>query len=327
MENRLTVRRMDVRTARLRTHVRTTGPDDGTPVLLVHGNVSSSVFWEDLMGRMPASYLCIAPDLRGYGDTEDRLVDATRGVADWVDDLLALLDSLDLNRVHVVGHSLGGVVSFGLVAAASSRLESVTLVATGPPCGFGGVHPDGSPLTPDFAGSGAGLLSPAFVRRLAAGDRGLDDPASSPREIMRQRYFRPPFIPASEEALLDGMLSTRCGDGRYPGDVLPSPHAPGFAPGPRGPVNAISGFGCRGLTDAFLAATPRPPVLWVRGAHDVIVADQPTQPMVDQIRTALEAWGARGGSWRELALETGHTPYLEAPEAFLEALLSNLDAR
>ena len=72
--------------------VRVAGPPDGTPVLLIHGNCSSAAFWEPLVRRLPPTLRVVAPDLRGYGDTETAPVDATRGLRDFADDVAALLD-------------------------------------------------------------------------------------------------------------------------------------------------------------------------------------------------------------------------------------------
>src|SRR5690606_11003624 len=118
-----------VETPRLTMHVLTSGPDDGTPVLLIHGNASSNTFWEEVMLALPAGFRAIAPDLRGYGSTDDVLIDATQGVGDWVEDLLALRKTLGIERYHVAGHSLGGAVLWGLIAADSSSILSATLVA------------------------------------------------------------------------------------------------------------------------------------------------------------------------------------------------------
>src|SRR5271157_2834771 len=61
---------------------------DGTvPVLFVHGNVSSSLFWQPMMLALPETFRPLAIDLRGFGDSDDEPVDATRGVRDFSDDL------------------------------------------------------------------------------------------------------------------------------------------------------------------------------------------------------------------------------------------------
>ena len=70
-------------------------------MLFIHGNASSATFWEQTMLELPASYCAIAPDLRGYGDTEDKLIDATRGFGDWVDDLFGFADALGIGRFHL----------------------------------------------------------------------------------------------------------------------------------------------------------------------------------------------------------------------------------
>jgi len=80
-----------VATSRIQMHVLSSGPETGEPVLFIHGNASSATFWEETMLALPDGFRAIAPDLRGYGETEDLLIDATRGCGDWVDDLLALL--------------------------------------------------------------------------------------------------------------------------------------------------------------------------------------------------------------------------------------------
>jgi len=60
-------------------------------------------------------------------------------------------------------------------------------------------------------------------------------------------------------------------DGTYPGNMEPSRHWPGVAPGTRGMNNALSGRYCN-LT-GLIEVSPRPPILWIRGAEDQIVSD------------------------------------------------------
>src|SRR5690349_11548518 len=81
-----------VTTPRLRTHILTSGHGDGPPVVFIHGNASASRFWEETMLALPPGTRAIAVDLRGYGDSEDKPVDATRGMRDFSDDLAAVLD-------------------------------------------------------------------------------------------------------------------------------------------------------------------------------------------------------------------------------------------
>jgi pimeloyl-ACP methyl ester carboxylesterase len=97
----LTARR--VPTKRLTVNVLEVDGAAGEPVLFVHGNVSSSLFWQPTMLALPAGFRPLAVDLRGFGDTDPEPVDATRGLDDFADDLAALLAALGLPPVHLVG--------------------------------------------------------------------------------------------------------------------------------------------------------------------------------------------------------------------------------
>mgnify|MGYP003790709009 CR=1 FL=1 len=99
------------------------GPADGQPVLFIHGNCSSAAFWDPLWRRLPDSYFVVAPDLRGYGGTEAAPVDATRGLADFADDVAAVLDAVAPGvRPVVVGHSMGGGVALQFAIANPDRV-------------------------------------------------------------------------------------------------------------------------------------------------------------------------------------------------------------
>jgi pimeloyl-ACP methyl ester carboxylesterase len=330
--------------------VRVAGPPDGLPVLLVHGNCSSSAFWEPLIRRLPATLRVVAPDLRGYGDTETAPVDATRGLRDFADDVAALLDSPGLfaagARPVVVGHSLGGGVAMRLLVDHPDRVAGLLLAAPVSPYGFGGTRDlDGTPTTPDFAGTGGGTANPDFVARLAVDDRGTDGP-TSPRNVLRATYVADPAsLGEDEDLLLDSMLSTATGDDNYPGTASPSENWPGTAPGHRGVLNALAPAHFR-IADELVAVVDKPPVVWVRGDADVIVsdtslfdlaylgslgavpgwpgeADCPAQPMVGQTREVLERYAAAGGAYREVVLPgCGHTPHLERPPEFVAELLA-----
>jgi pimeloyl-ACP methyl ester carboxylesterase len=215
---------------------------------------------------------------------------------------------------------------------------TLTLVDTVSPYGYSGSKDvDGTPCYDDGAPAGAGSVNPEFVRLMGEKERGLDNP-TSPRNVLRQFYVKPPFIPAREEELVSSMLALRVGEDWYPGDAVPSPHWPTVAPGTKGIVNAFS----RLYFDASAIAEiqPKPPVLWIRGADDTIVANTafwdiaalgalgfvpgwpgadecPPQPMIDQIRAVLERYAANGGRYREEVIaDAGHSPFLEKPELF-----------
>ena len=109
------VRSKSADTSRLRTHYLESGPEDGIPVVLIHGNLASARFFDQLMAGAPERYRMIAPDMRSFGDSEPKPIDATRGLRDWADDTLALVRALNIERpVHLVGWSTGGEVALAL---------------------------------------------------------------------------------------------------------------------------------------------------------------------------------------------------------------------
>lgn len=331
-----------VDTDRIRIHILSTGPDDGIPVIFYHGNASSATFWEDIMLRLPDSYRGIAPDLRGYGDTEDLLIDATRGLGDWVDDHMGMIRVLGIDKYHLVGHSLGGTLVFNLVAEDSENILSATLVNPGSPYGFGGTKDvEGTPTYDDYAGSGGGIVNPDFPKLIQANDRSTDNPQASPRVVMNTFYWKPPFVPEREEDLLSSLLTEKIGDKKYPGDFVPSENWPNVAPGEFGAINATSPKYVGDSVELFVNVQPKPPILWVRGDSDQIVSDNslfdfgtlgkmnlvpgwpgedvyPPQPMVSQTRHVLDLYEQKGGEVQEAVIEdTAHTPYIEKPDEFM----------
>lgn len=328
---------MRITTPRLTQHVRTVDGRTGEPVLFVHGNVSSGAFWRDTMAAMPGGFRPFAVDLRGFGETDSLPVDATRGLRDFSDDLIELVEALELAPVHLVGWSMGGGVVLQLLRDRPAAVRSVTLVNPVSPYGFGGTEgPDGRLTHPDGTGSGAGSANPDFVARLAAGDLS-DEAPTSPRSVFRAAYVKNP-VP-DEDFYVRAMLTTRTGEGNYPGDAVTSDAWPHVAPGKTGVLNTMAPTRFR--LDDLHEIDPKPPILWIRGADDRIVSDTslsdlahlgalgvlpgspgtPAQPMVTQTRAVLD----RYGRYREEVLaDCGHSPHLEHPDTFVSLLAGHL---
>ena len=76
---------------RITTRVLFSGSDGGVPVLFLHGNLSSATWWEEVMVALPDGFQGIAPDQRGFGDSDiEKKIDARRGMGDLADDAAAL---------------------------------------------------------------------------------------------------------------------------------------------------------------------------------------------------------------------------------------------
>jgi pimeloyl-ACP methyl ester carboxylesterase len=341
------IQAQQVPTSRVRTNVLSrAGQSTGDPVVLVHGNISSALFFQELLLALPWEFRGLAPDLRGFGGTEPAPIDATRNLGDFADDLAALASALGIPSAHYVGWSMGGVTVLQLLIEHPELVRSLTLIDPVSPYGYGGTKGvDGALVSPDGAGSGGGAANPDFVRRLREGDRGDADP-NSPRNVMNAYYFKPPFRSRLEETFVDSMLMTRVGDDFYPGDMRPSEHWPNVAPGNRGVLNTMAAGRLR--LDGIATVSPKPPILWVRGDSDLIVSDQsplefgtlgslgyvpgwpgpdvaPPQPMVSQMRAVLQRYQDAGGSVTEEVIENaGHSPFVEQPGPFHSVFFAHL---
>lgn len=337
-----------------RVHVLAGGDRHGPVVCLVHGNLSSSRFFDPLAAALPPSWHVLVPDLRGFGRSDPAPVDATKGVRDFADDIDRVLSDPALEptgrRVHLVGWSMGGGVVMQYAIDHPDRVASVTLIAPLSPFGFGGTADvEGTLCNKDAAGTGAGTVAAELVRRLLDGDRTADS-AFSPRSVLRSLYLRPPFLlsQALEDLFVDEILSAALGDDNYPGTQQSSDHWPGVAPGARGVANAMSPLYCN--LSAFADVVAARPVLWVHGTDDLIVSDQsmldighlgaigavpdwpgadayPAQPMVSQTRAILRRGEERGGTVVEsLFTECGHSPHLEHRDRFAQVFIPFVSA-
>lgn len=325
------------RTSRLTMRYLESGPPDGIPVVLIHGNLSTGRFFEHLMPGAPKQYRLIAPDMRGFGDTEQLPIDSTRGLRDWADDTYSLMEELGITRpVHLAGWSTGGA-AIANYTQDGHPVASLTFIDPVSPYGFGGVRLDGTPVFPDYAGSGGGTGSKDFEKLLIEHDTSTDSPFS-PRNVMNTSYWATTHHEPKdrEDMLVDEILKSVTGDDGYTGDLVPSPNWPGVAPGARGILNALSPKYCNwaGIVDV----DPKPPILWTHGTADIVVADGsawdlatlgklgavpgwpgedafPPQPMVTQIRQVLERYRDSGGDVRmEMFEGSGHGPLLDAAD-------------
>ncbi|GAC1402882.1 MAG: alpha/beta hydrolase [Candidatus Velthaea sp.] len=102
-------------------HVVRTG--SGPPLLLLHGWPEFWLTWEPVMTRLSDRFDLIAPDLRGFGDTDKPA--GPYGPKDHAADMLALLDALEVERIGVVGHDVGGAVMQPLGREAPDRLAGL----------------------------------------------------------------------------------------------------------------------------------------------------------------------------------------------------------
>jgi pimeloyl-ACP methyl ester carboxylesterase len=101
------------------------GPD----LLLLHGNPDTHRVWDAVVERLAPSHRCLAPDLPGFGATKvpPDFDCSLASQAAWV---AALVDSLGLERVHLVVHDVGGPYGLAFAAKNAHRVRSLTIFNT-----------------------------------------------------------------------------------------------------------------------------------------------------------------------------------------------------
>lgn len=100
----------------------------GTPLVLLHGFPLSSAIWREQQVRLSDHYRVITPDLRGHGRSP--VTDDVYSMDLLAADVQALLDTLALEQVAVMGHSMGGYVALALAARAPGRLSALGLIGS-----------------------------------------------------------------------------------------------------------------------------------------------------------------------------------------------------
>ena len=101
---------------------------EGPPLYMVHGIGSRRVTWDGLLPGLEDHFTCIRYDLRGHG--ESPIPPVPYSLDDLVDDLEALRMRLGHERIHVIGHSLGGQIGPAYARAHPEHAASVILLST-----------------------------------------------------------------------------------------------------------------------------------------------------------------------------------------------------
>ena len=100
----------------------------GPPLYMVHGIGSRRATWGGLVPALAGDFTCVSHDLRGHGESPAPGTPYT--LDDLVGDLEALRARLGHERIHVIGHSLGGMIGPAYARAHPDRVRSVTLLST-----------------------------------------------------------------------------------------------------------------------------------------------------------------------------------------------------
>lgn len=120
-----------VKTGAFETYTNISGDDSKEAILFLHGSGPGVTAWSNWQYALPAldaHFHCIAPDLAGFGAT-DHPKDSPTGMRSWmrlwVDQCLALLDALKIEKANVVGNSMGGAIILHLLMDAPDRFNRI----------------------------------------------------------------------------------------------------------------------------------------------------------------------------------------------------------
>ncbi|MFI5895928.1 alpha/beta fold hydrolase [Actinoplanes sp. NPDC051513] len=126
------VNAMDIELNDITLHVRDTG--SGVPVVLLHGWPDTGDLWQHQVPALSAAgYRVIAPDLRGFGRSSKPTDLAAYAAPVMVGDVLGVLDTLDIESAHIVGHDWGAAIAWMTAALAPARTASITALSVGHP--------------------------------------------------------------------------------------------------------------------------------------------------------------------------------------------------
>jgi pimeloyl-ACP methyl ester carboxylesterase len=99
---------------------------EGESVLLIHGWGASHDFWRPHVLELAKSFKVITCDLRGHGES-DKADPSSYSIKLFANDLQMFLDKLGVDKLHLVGHSLGGMLAEELVIASSARFDKLVI--------------------------------------------------------------------------------------------------------------------------------------------------------------------------------------------------------
>ncbi len=182
----------------LRLHLRDTGPREAPAILLLHGFGSSLHTWDDVAPGLEDRFRVLRIDLPGFGLTgADPTGDYTDARAHVV--IAALLDRLGLDRVHLVGSSMGGRIAWSFAAARPERVARLVLMA---PDGFAspGIDYNRTPRVPLLMRALPYTL-PRFMVKGGMAPAYADPTAMT--EALVERYHAMMIAPGVRRAILD----------------------------------------------------------------------------------------------------------------------------
>jgi pimeloyl-ACP methyl ester carboxylesterase len=109
-------------------NVALAGPEDGPPVILLHGFPESHRTWRSLAPLLSDRLRLVMPDQRGFGDSDRPQEVEAYATETLLADLFALADALAIERFALVGHDWGGAIAWAAAIKGDPRIERLAIV-------------------------------------------------------------------------------------------------------------------------------------------------------------------------------------------------------
>ena len=138
-------------------------------ILLLHGNAESGAAWYGWVPPLARRYRVVRPDMRGFGASTPMPSDFPWTIDVLIDDFVQLIDSLGIDRFHLVGAKIGGTIARAFAARRPERVLTLTVVGTPPPMREGAAE-RAPELAEEFRRDGV----EHWARRTMAGRLGSD---------------------------------------------------------------------------------------------------------------------------------------------------------
>lgn len=312
-----------IETNGIRMRIAEAGAGADRVVLLAHGWPESWYSWRrQLTALAAAGYHAVAPDMRGYGETDAPEPVEAYDAATVAADLIGVFDSLGVERGHLVGHDWGSMIAAHTALFHPERLRSLTLMSVP----YGGRPP--APPTAIFAE----LFGDDFFYILYHNEPGGIAEAeydADPRGLIH-RFYQSPDAPRAEPEITDprrtaGGWIRRMGEP----EALPAWQTQADLDyvvgeferaGFRGGVNYYRNMDRNWERTADLAdPSITTPTLFVAGDHDMVISGADADALRD--RMAMSVPGLRDVV---LIPHVGHWVQQEAPDSTNDALLGFL---
>ena len=160
---------------------------DGSPLLLIQGLGYARWSWEPIMPGLAARHRVVTFDNRGIGESDKP--EGPYTAAQMADDALQVLDEAGIERAHVLGASLGGMIAQELAVAAPERVDKLVLCCTTP----GGPATVPMPeVTMRLFAEAPSLAPEVALRRFVENALGEDPPVELVDELFALRVANPP---------------------------------------------------------------------------------------------------------------------------------------